>query len=149
MKYYGSIDANLKIDSLANIDNLNIEQLEKLQDLIEYNKNYSSKSKEEQEVIDTLMDYLKIGVLKRQVRPLWKKKPSIIRKEKEKRILIGNLTKTLEDHGMVFWDRENSIYARLNQFRKSIKLPEIDIASRIGKRPKRPNPDNRDEHTYR
>ena len=134
----------ISIDDLKNMSKLPPEKIQKIQDkLTELNANYSTKSQEEKEQIDLIMDYVKIGMLRREtehfkgIRNFFRSRVANQR--------LKTLTVQLRKHAENVYDEKNAIADRYNSFRKSIHVTEVD-KSQIIKNPKTPNRNQRDQH---
>lgn len=134
----------ISIDDLKNMSKLPPEKIQKIQDkLTELNANYSTKSQEEKEQIDLIMDYVKIGMLRREtehfkgIRNFFRSRVANQR--------LKTLTVQLRKHAENVYDEKNAIADRYNSFRRSIHVTEVD-KSQIIKNPKTPNRNQRDQH---
>lgn len=136
---------NIKIEDLKNIRKLDKDTIVKLEDVLkDYLNNYNNMPKKEQEALDALMDYVKIGILRRQTEHFKGLKDLFTRKNI--RLHIGNFTRLLEKHSENYFNRENSVYSRVNSLREKIKLPPIDISKKVNN-PKSLNKNKPTEHT--
>lgn len=135
---------SITLDNLKNLHKLPPEKIKIIQDaLTELNTNYSTKSQEEKEKIDLIMDYVKIGMLRREtehfkgIRNFFRSRTANQR--------LKTLTVQLRKHAENVYDEKNAIVDRYNSFRKSIHVSEVD-KSKIIKNPKTPNRNQRDQH---
>jgi hypothetical protein len=130
------------IKNIVSMDEGNLTELQyKLQDYLE---SYSNTSKEDQETIDALMDYVKIGMLRRQTEH--GKWLTDLTTPKKTRLLIGNFTGLLEKHSEKMYNRENAVYSKVNAFRAKLNLPPIDISTKVAA-PKLPSKSKPTDHT--
>lgn len=135
---------SITLDNLKNLHKLPPEKIKIIQDaLTELNTNYSTKSQEEKEKIDLIMDYVKIGMLRREtehfkgIRNFFRSRVANQR--------LKTLTVQLRKHAENVYDEKNAIADRYNSFRRSIHVTEVD-KSQIIKNPKTPNRNQRDQH---
>lgn len=144
-KILGAANIGIELDDLKNITSIGEDKVEELQYVLQdYISDYSNKTKEEQETIDALMDYVKIGILRRQAQHF--KGIKDLFTKKTMRLCLGNFTRLLEKHAENYYNRESSIYNRVNTLRAKLKLPPIDVSKKV-RQPKTLNKDKPTEHT--
>lgn len=134
----------ISIDDLKNMSKLPPEKIQKIQDkLTDLNKDYSSKSQKEKETIDLIMDYVKIGMLRRETEHFKGIKNFFRSRVANQR--LKTLTVQLRKHAENVYDEKSAIADRYNSFRRSIHVTEVDKSQFI-KNPKTPNRNQRDQH---
>ena len=115
----------LKLKNLRDMNDLDEKQVRDIQEILtDLNSNYSNKTQKEQEEIDLLMDYVKIGMLKRQTEHFRGLKNLF--RPREKKLRMKMLTSQLEEHARNQFDEQNSTLDEYNSFRKLLKQPAID-----------------------
>lgn len=141
----GAANIGINLEDLKDITSIGEDKIENLQYILQdYLKEYSNKTKEEQETIDALMDYVKIGILRRQAEHF--KGIKDLFTNKNVRLRIGNFTRLLEKHAEKYYNRESGIYNRVNTLREKLKLPPIDVSKKVSQ-PKKLSKNKPTEHT--
>lgn len=150
-KTFGPIKKLLKdkcgIDQVSQLTDMNSLTNKQIQDiqflLMDLNNNYSTKPQAEKDNIDLLMQYVKLGMLKRECEHFKFFKNLVRNKEQKQR--FNMLTVQLEKHAQNQYSDRNSILDNLNEFRKRIKQPPIDKSKKL-RTPQTPHRNNYDAH---
>lgn len=133
-----------QVSQLTDINSLSNKQLQNIQFLLmDLNTNYSTKPQAEKDQIDLLMQYVKLGMLKRECEHFKFFKNLVRNREQKQR--FNMLTTQLEKHAENQYTQRNSILDNLNEFRKRIKQPPIDKSKKL-RSPQTPHRNNYDAH---
>lgn len=133
-----------KVSQLTDMNSLSNEQLQNVQFLLmDLNNNYSTKPQAEKDQIDLLMQYVKLGMLKRECEHFKFFKNLVRNREQKQR--FNMLTTQLEKHAENQYTERNSILDNLNEFRKRIKQPPIDKSKKL-RSPQTPHRNTYDAH---
>lgn len=118
------------VSQLTDMNSLSNEQLQNIQFLLmDLNNNYSTKPQAEKDQIDLLMQYVKLGMLKRECEHFKFFKNLVRNREQKQR--FNMLTTQLEKHAENQYTERSSILDNLNEFRKRIKQPPIDKSKKL------------------
>ena len=143
------INGGFKLDDLKNISDLTEKQIKNLEYLIrDHISSYSNATKQDQEIIDALMDFVKIGMLTSQAEHgnFFTDHFGKFFKVSKKNLRLGNLVDLLEEHSNIYGKRQSNIYGRLNKMRSKLNLPPVDISDKVVT-PKALNKGKTREHT--
>ena len=133
-----------KVSQLKDMNSLTNDQLQNIQFLLmDLNNNYSTKPQAEKEQIDLLMQYVKLGMLKRECEHFKFFKNLVRNREQKQR--FNTLTTQLEKHAENQYTERSSILDNLNEFRKRIKQPPIDKSKKL-RSPQTPHRNSYDAH---
>lgn len=133
-----------QVSQLKDMNSLSNEQLQNIQFLLmDLNNNYSTKPQAEKEQIDLLMQYVKLGMLKRECEHFKFFKNLVRNREQKQR--FNMLTTQLEKHAENQYAERSSILDNLNEFRKRIKQPPIDKSKKL-RSPQTPHRNTYDAH---
>lgn len=108
-------DVGIELEDLKKFRNLNVEQLTKINNLL---TGYKSKTVIQQEQLDSLMDFIKLGLLIKQTN--YRKTLS-----NKKRDLIKNILNTSEKRAIGYHSRESKIINKTNKWLETIKTPHL------------------------
>ena len=133
-----------QVSQLTDMNSLSNEQLQNIQFLLmDLNNNYSTKPQAEKDQIDLLMQYVKLGMLKRECEHFKFFKNLVRNREQKQR--FNMLTTQLEKHAENQYTERSSILDNLNEFRKRIKQPPIDKSKKL-RSPQTPHRNTYDAH---
>lgn len=124
----------LKLKHLRDMSDLDENQVRGIQDILsDLQQNRENKTHTEIEDGDLLMDYVKLGMLKRHAESLGVLKKLFRSKEKELR--FNALTSQLEEHASNQYTEHITAINEENEFRRLLKQPPVDATKRV-ERPK-------------
>ena len=138
-----SNDCGIHLTDLKDMTKLETDKIEKIQDLLtKLNDNYRTISETEKNKINLIMNYIKIGMLKKETEN-FKRIKNLFDGGKRQRLTM--LTTQLKKHAKNVYDEKSGIIDRYNSFRESMHIEKVD-KSKIIETQKAPNVNEIDQN---